>query len=161
MEQTLGMDLILARAIHVFAVVLWIGGVAFVTTILFPAVRRTEPPQQRLAAFLLFEARFAPQARITVALAGVSGLYLVIDLQAWDRFTSLHFWWMHAMVGLWLVFALMLFIIEPFVLHPRLAEPLENPDSGQIFDRMERLHRILLGLSLISLLGAVAGSHGL
>lgn len=65
------------------------------------------------------------------------------------------------MVGLWLVFALMLFIIEPLVLHPRLAEALENPDSGQVFGRMERLHRILLGLSLITLLGAVAGSHGL
>lgn len=155
------MDLILARALHVLSVVFWIGGVAFVTTILFPAVRRTEPPRQRLAAFLLFEARFAPQARVTVALAGMSGLYLVIDLHAWDRFTSLHFWWMHAMLALWLIFALMLFIIEPFFLHPRLAKALENSYSSQVFDRMERLHRILLALSLITLLGAVAGSHGL
>jgi hypothetical protein len=64
---------------------------------------------------------------------------------------------MHAMVCLWLIFALMLFVIEPFVLHRRLAKALEDPDSG----RMERLHRILLALSLITVFGAVAGSHGL
>ena len=33
-------DVTLARAIHVLAVVLWIGGVALVTTVLLPAVRR-------------------------------------------------------------------------------------------------------------------------
>jgi uncharacterized membrane protein len=33
-------DLAVARTIHVLAVVLWIGGVAMVTTILLPAVRR-------------------------------------------------------------------------------------------------------------------------
>jgi uncharacterized membrane protein len=31
---------IAARALHVLGVVLWIGGVAFVTTVLLPAVRR-------------------------------------------------------------------------------------------------------------------------
>ena len=31
----------------------------------------------------------------------------------WGRFGEARFWWMHAMVGLWLVFALMLFVIEP------------------------------------------------
>jgi hypothetical protein len=30
-----------------------------------------------------------------------------------------------------------------------------------VFDRMERLHRILLALSLITVFGAVAGSHRL
>ena len=33
-------DFILARAVHVLSVLLWIGGVAFVTTVLLPAVRR-------------------------------------------------------------------------------------------------------------------------
>jgi uncharacterized membrane protein len=33
-------DVTLARAIHVLAIVLWIGGVGLVTTVLLPAVRR-------------------------------------------------------------------------------------------------------------------------
>jgi hypothetical protein len=33
-------DIAIARAIHVFAVVVWIGGVAMVTTVVLPIVRR-------------------------------------------------------------------------------------------------------------------------
>ena len=33
-------EIAIARALHVFAVVIWIGGVSFVTTALLPAVRR-------------------------------------------------------------------------------------------------------------------------
>jgi uncharacterized membrane protein len=155
------MDLILARAIHVLAVLTWIGGVAFVTMVLFPAVRRAHPASGRLPAFIQFEGRFAPQARTAVAIAGLSGLYMVARLDAWDRFTSLRFWWMHAMVCLWLIFALMLFVIEPFILHRRLAKAVDSPDSGRVFDHMERMHRVMLALSLITVFGAVAGSHGL
>lgn len=76
------MDLVVARIIHVLAVVLWIGGVGFVTTVLMPAVRRTEPPERRLQAFLASEERFAWQARVSVALAGLSGLYMTWRLDA-------------------------------------------------------------------------------
>jgi hypothetical protein len=33
-------DVTIARALHVVSVVIWIGGVGFVTTVLLPAVRR-------------------------------------------------------------------------------------------------------------------------
>jgi uncharacterized membrane protein len=155
------MDLVVARIVHVLSVVLWIGGVGFVTTVLFPAVRRTRPAEERLAAFLQFEAPFAWQARISVALAGVSGLYMTWRLDAWDRFRSLGFWWMDAMAALWLVFAAMLFVIEPLGLHRRLERAVATAGSGAIFQRMERFHRFMLVLSLVTVLGAVGGSHGL
>ncbi len=100
----------LALAIHVLAVVLWIGGVSFVTTILMPAIRRTRSPQERLSAFLKFEAPFAWQARATMAAAGLSGLYMIWRGDLWARFGSVRFWWMHAMVCAWLIFAVMLFL---------------------------------------------------
>lgn len=155
------MDLIIARALHVLSVVVWIGGVAFVTTTLFPAIRRSNEPQGRLSAFVRFEGKFAPQARIWVAIAGVSGLYMTMRLDLWERFSSPHYWWMHAMVGLWLVFAAMLFILEPLVLHARMKAALDTPAAERIFARMERLHRALFALALITVLGAVAGSRGL
>jgi len=155
------MDLAIARIIHVLAVVLWIGGVGFVTTVLIPSVRRTHAPAGRLQAFLRFEGPFALQARISVALAGLSGLYMTWRLDAWGRFASAGFWWMHAMVAVWTVFALMLFVIEPFVLHPRLERLEASDDTGVMFDRMQRFHGIMLGLSLVSATGAVGGSHGL
>ncbi len=155
------MDITVARIVHVLSVVLWIGGVGFVTTVLFPAVRRSNPPERRLAAFLAFEAGFAWQARISVALAGLSGLYMTYRLDAWDRFMSASYWWMHAMVCLWLVFAAMLFVIEPLFLDRRLERAVAVGNSGRMFDRMERFHRLMLILSLITVLAAVGGSHGL
>ena len=151
----------LASAIHVVAVVIWIGGVSFVTTILMPAIRRGHPPQDRLKAFLRFEGPFAWQARLSVAAAGLSGLYLLWRGDLWMRFGSARFWWMHAMVCLWLVFAAMLFLIEPLVLHRRLEDAANTEQAGPAFTRMERLHRVLLALALITVVGAAGGAHGL
>ncbi len=150
------MDEAIARAIHVIAVLLWVGGVAFVTTIVLPVLRRSREPAERLALFRAIEQRFAPQARVTTLLAGLSGLYMLFRLDLWDRFLSPSFWWMHAMVIVWLLFAAMLFVAEPLGLHRRhTGEPATH------LARIERLHRVLLALSLITLFGAVAGSHGL
>ena len=57
-------DAAFARAIHELSVVLWVGGVGFVTTVLMPVIHHTRPPQERLATFQLFGNFFAWQARI-------------------------------------------------------------------------------------------------
>jgi len=67
---------------------------------------------------------------------------------------------MPAMVAVWLVFTLMLFVAEPFFLHRRLLGR-ASAEPEPTFRRVAWLHRILLALSLITLLGAVLGSHGL
>ncbi len=151
-------DMIVARALHVFAVLMWIGGVAFVTTVLMPSVRRNHPPDERLAAFHRIEERFAPQARLWVLLAGASGFWMVHRVDMWDRFADPGYWWMHAMVCLWAFFMAMLFVIEPLFLHRRMAQ--SKSPAGD-FARMERLHRLLLLVAVVTVLGAVAGSHGL
>jgi uncharacterized membrane protein len=155
------LDLAIARIVHVLSVVMWIGGVGFVTTVLFPSIRRLTAPDERLAGFVRFENAFSWQARISVALVGLSGLYMTWRLDGWSRFAAIGFWWMDAMVAVWAIFALMLFVIEPAFLHRRLHEALASPGSGRLFDRMERLHWILLTLSMVAVLGAVGGSHGL
>lgn len=151
-------DFALARAVHVVAVALWIGGVGFVTWVVMPSLKAAESPQDRLRRFQQLEGRFAWQARLWVLLAGASGLWLVVRADLWSRFADGHFWWMHLMVALWAVFALMLFIIEPLHLHRRLATS-TTPEAD--FARMLRLHQLLLTISIISIFGAVGGSHGL
>ncbi len=151
---------IIARVLHVLGVVLWIGGVGFVTMVLLPAVRRLKVAGERVAFFEAVEARFAWQARATTLLVGATGLYLVMAWGLWDRFTSLAYWWMHAMVLVWLVFTIMLFIAEPLFLHRRLHEAARlQPEAT--FRKIERMHWMLLGISLIAVVGAVAGSHGM
>ncbi|MCK9542022.1 MAG: hypothetical protein M0R03_08335 [Novosphingobium sp.] len=151
-------DITVARVLHVVSVLFWIGGVAFVTLVVMPSVRSLYPPDERLSAFHRFEGRFAPQARIWVLLAGASGFWMTWRADMWDRFADPRFWWMHAMVAVWLAFAAMLFVAEPLFLHRRMAAS-ATPERD--FARMERMHWLLLTASVIALAGAVGGSHGL
>ena len=152
-------EVAIARALHVLAIVLWIGGVAFVTTVVLPAVRRLRAADERMALFDAIERRFAWQARITTLLAGGTGLDMLVRFDLWDRFQSVRYWWMHAMVVVWLLFTAMLFLAEPLILHSWLAAR-AKVDPEATFRLVERLHRLLLALSLVTVLGAVAGSHG-
>jgi uncharacterized membrane protein len=146
----------IARALHVLAVVLWIGGVAMVTLVVLPAARAAREP----ALFERIERRFAGQTRWTLAIAGLSGLYLVERLDLWWRFAEPRFWWMHAMVLLWLAYAVALYVLEPLLLRARFAERLRH-DPDRALARMMLHHRLVLLLSLATVAGAVAGSHGL
>ena len=149
-------DATVARVLHVLGVVLWIGGVAFVTTVLLPSVRRVQAPEERVAFFERVERQFAWQARATTLLVGVSGFYIAWVWDLWGRFLSLHYWWMHAMVLIWAIFTVMLFIAEPLFLHDWfLRRAGKQPEK--VFRLIQRLHWVLLTVSLIF----VAGSHGL
>jgi uncharacterized membrane protein len=152
-------DLSVARALHVLGVVLWIGGVGFVTTVLLPSVGRMKTAEERVAFFEAIESGFAWQARGTTLLVGLTGFYMTAVWDLWDRFRDLAFWWMHAMVLVWLVFSVMLFVAEPLFLHRWFRDQAKrNPE--RTFRRIRRLHWMLLTISLITVLGAVAGSHG-
>jgi len=150
---------IAARALHALGVVLWIGGVAFVTTVLLPSVRRLKTPDERVAFFEAIEGRFAWQARGTTLLVGTTGFYLAHAWNLWERFASAAYWWMHAMVAVWALFTVMLFIAEPLFLHRWVLEAATR-EPERTFRRIERLHRVLLTVSVVTVLGAVAGSHG-
>ena len=156
---SLASRLALIRALHVAAIVLWIGGVAFVTTVLLPAIRRIAEPGERVALFERIERRFAWQARGSTLLAGVTGFTLLHALDGWHRYQLLGFWWLHAMTLVWVLFTAMLFVLEPLVLGRWFrARAAEDPEGT--FAWIERMHWILLILSVVTVLGAVAGSHG-
>jgi uncharacterized membrane protein len=151
--------LALARALHAVAVVVWIGGLSLVTTALLPAIRRGEFGGDWLAAFQAIERRFVWQARIAILLVGGTGLYMIEEADLWDRFSSLEYGWMHAMVGLWTIFAIGLFLVEPLILDRRLrALTIRRPAVS--FAWLAGVHWLLLTLSLVAVFGAVAGSHG-
>jgi uncharacterized membrane protein len=152
-------EIAIVRSLHVVAVVLWIGGVGFVTTTLLPAVRRFKAPEERLAFFDAIEQRFARQARITTLLTGLTGFFMVIRLNLWSRFFFASYWWMHAMLIVWAVFTAMLFVLEPLFLHRWLRRKAES-DPEAAFRLVSNLHVALFSFSVIAVFGAVAGSHG-
>jgi uncharacterized membrane protein len=152
-------DVIAARALHVLAIVVWIGGVSMVTMVALPAIRRGDLGPNWLQAFHAIEHRFVWQARSAVILVGLTGLYMVWRLDLWSRFHSAMFWWMHAMVCLWLLFAFVLFVAEPFIVQRRFHAWAQNQPKIA-FAWLHRAHWVLFVLSLITIFGAVAGSRG-
>lgn len=152
-------DLMLTRALHAVAVVVWIGGVAFVTLALLPVLGQEKGGEGWFKRFAAFERRFAWIARAMVLVAGGSGFYMVSAMDAWDRFGAASTWWMHAMVLVWAIFALFLFVLEPLVFDRVLAAKAKR-DPAHAHRLVSRLHWVLLALSLIAAFGATAGAHG-
>ncbi|MFD1551739.1 hypothetical protein DNU06_02435 [Putridiphycobacter roseus] len=149
----------LARVIHVLAVILWIGGVAMVTTVIIPAVKQLKSKEEQMKTFEQIEGRFALQAKVTTLLTGLSGFYMLYELNAWDRYFDYRFWWVHAMTLVWIIFTLVLYVLEPLILH-KLFKKYVQENPAKTFKIIHRAHWILLLLSLITTAGAVAGSHG-
>ncbi len=152
-------DLLWARAIHVVALVHWIGGVAFVTTIVLPSARKASTASEALALFQAFERRFAPQVRVSIALVGLSGAYMLSRLDAWQRLQSLSFWWLHLMIAVWIAFAIMVYVLEPLGIDRRFAE-FALRDKDRAFAIMTYLHGAALTVSAVAIGAGVFGARG-
>ena len=152
-------DFALARAVHVLALVHWIGGVTMVTTIVLPRARTLPDASAALTDFETFEGRFAVQARFSILLAGLSGLYMLDKLQAWAWLLDSAFWWLTLMIAVWAVFALMVFVLEPLVVH-RLFRDYALRDKEHAFALAIRLHAVALAASAFAIAAGVLGAHG-
>lgn len=149
----------LARVIHLIAVVIWIGGVAMVTSVILPSVRKFKSAEEQINFFELVENRFARQAKVTTVLTVLSGIYMLWVTDGWNRYLDTSQWWLWAMTMIWLIFTIVLFVLEPLVLHNWFLEQ-GKKDPVNTFKKIQRFHWVLLTLSLLTTAGAVAGSHG-
>jgi uncharacterized membrane protein len=152
-------ELTIARAIHILSIVIWMGGVAFVTIVLIPTIRRSSFKGDESDLFNIIENRFAYIAKALVLIAGLSGFYMIDQLDAWNHFWEIRYFWMHAMVLIWLMFVLALFLIEPFFIknHSRIVKDGRNLDALR---KTQIVHSIILTLSLITIFISVLGAHG-
>jgi uncharacterized membrane protein len=151
-------DIELARVIHVLCIVHWIGGVAFVTLVALPVARAASEAREGWELFARLERRFSAQVRISIPLAGASGLWMSYRLDLWYRFSVPSFWWMGAMAALWALFLFVVFVVEPLIGGRLEAEAARNPRA--VLARLARGHLALLALAVVTVFGAVAGSHG-
>lgn len=151
-------DIELARALHVLFVTHWIGGVAFITLVALPLARARKDPPEGWALFEAIEKRFSAQVRWSIPLAGATGLWMAWRLDLWAQFADPTFWWLDAMVLVWALFMLIVFVVEP-IAHPRLAAEAARDPAG-VLRRIARAHIVLLAAAAVTILGAVAGARG-
>lgn len=139
-------------ALHVLGVVWWIGGVAMVTTVYLPMANRL-PDAERMSHVEEIERRFAWQARIAVAVVGITGFWMLARMGGLALIANADAWWLDLMIFVWSVFALMLFLVEPFGLlkKNRVAESRLG---------FWLLHAVLLFLALLAVVCGVLGARG-
>ena len=151
---------VIARSIHVLAVVLWIGGVAFITMVLLPALLKLSDAQQRIELFEQLENKFAFIAKVSTLATGMSGSFMLEYLNAWHWYLEPSYWWLHLMTFVWLVFTLVLFVLEPLFLHRWFLEQAKI-NSEKTFSLIFKMHQFLFFLSAVAILAAMTGAHGL
>jgi uncharacterized membrane protein len=104
------MDIVLI--IHVLSVVLWIGGVAFATMIIFPTIQRIEDPIARIQTFLGIERRFSRFAKVYVVIAGLTGILLFFRWGGFQGFGGVYLFMVGFKFFVWLSFFVLLFGAE-------------------------------------------------
>ena len=104
------------------------------------------------------EKRFAAQVRFTIPLAGAAGFWMTWRLDLWDRFATPSGWWMDAMMLLWALFMLIVFVVEPLA-HRRIAA-MAAEDPAPLLRRLSRAHLVFLAAAIITIAGAVTGARG-
>jgi uncharacterized membrane protein len=109
---------LLLKLIHVLAIVLWVGGMAFAQFFLRPAVQALDPPQ-RLTLMQRVLQRFLNAAGVAVLVAVASGVALMAF--------GAHGAHVNAMAVLGLLMAAIYGHVR-FVLYPRLARAVDAKD---------------------------------
>jgi uncharacterized membrane protein len=138
--------------LHVLSVVVWIGGVAFVTAIVFPTLAGMEDSMAKVSFFMGFEKRFQFLAKVCVILVGGSGVLLFWQRGAFSTLASDEAFLLGYKVIVWGVFAVLLFGAEKRLM-AALVSGQTPPETA--FKRLAIFHWVVLVLSLIAIVAGI------
>ncbi|NIO03877.1 MAG: hypothetical protein GTN74_04490 [Proteobacteria bacterium] len=133
---------------HVLSIVVWIGGVAFVTAIVFPTLGSMEDSMAKVNFFMGFERRFQFLAKICVVIAGASGVLLFWQRGAFAALTSDEAFLLGYKFVIWLTFVVLLFGAEQRFMKILISEK-TAPEKA--LRRLSIFHWVVLILSLIAI----------
>lgn len=104
----MNLNLAIPLALHQIAAIIWIGGMFFAHFALRPTIKRSLAPPERIQVALGVFRRFFPWVWVCIATLWISGLWVIIDLQAQ---VSMH---VHIMMGTALLMTLIFTFLFAF-----------------------------------------------
>ncbi|MEK6759308.1 MAG: hypothetical protein AABY51_06010 [Deltaproteobacteria bacterium] len=153
----------LMHIVHLVTVVLWIGGLAFVTAFILPMVIKMPDALSKVLLFQRVEHRFAPVAKVFNIITGATG-FVMVFVMGWQ---SLYFTKagiaLTFMTAVWLLWFIMLVGLEPIVIKKmldRMARDGAKMDIDGIFRKVNKLHWMLLMLSILAIIAGSIVAHG-
>lgn len=144
--------------IHVIGVVLWIGGVAFVTLIVFPLITKMEGSLEQVLFFQRVEHRFAKIAKPCVLIVGLTGAWLLYLTGQWRQLFTLQGIGPTAMLLVWGFYVLVLLFESR--LFQLIFSKQGQQDTKKIFHKLNIFHWVVLILSLLAIGIGIWTGHG-
>jgi uncharacterized membrane protein len=148
----------LLLAVHVLGVIIWIGGVAFVTIVVFPMITRMEGSLEKVLFFQGVEHRFAKIAKAMVLIVGLTGAALLMLMGEWGQLFS------SEGIGPTLMLIVWTFYVLVLLFEGRLFKIIfrgeAQQDTAKVFFRLTVFHWVVLGLSLLAVAVGVLAGHG-
>lgn len=145
-------------AVHVLAVVIWIGGVAFVTMVVFPMIMRMESSIEKVLFFQGIEHRFANIAKLCVFTVGLTGIGLLQITGEWNVLFKV------TGIGPTLMLIVWIFYVLILLFEGKLFKIIFRRDAQQntsrVFFTLSVFHWFVLGMSLLAVGIGVLASHG-
>lgn len=139
--------------LHLLAVIVWVGGMAFVHFALRPAAEATLPPPQRVPLMVAALQRFFRMAAASVALVLASGfaMYFLAGAQAAPL------GW-HLMAGLGVVMSVVFAFIAWHLFPQAVASAAEAnwPQAAGVFKRIRALVALNLSLGVLAVVAAAS-----
>jgi len=157
-EREVFMPVSVLTAVHVLGVVIWIGGVAFVTMIVFPMLTRMENSLEKVLLFQGIEHRFARIAKISLAVVGLTGGWLLFETGEWRILFSMAGIGPTLMLVVW-TFYLLVLTFEGRIFGRIFGGKVQQAPE-KVFALLSRFHWVVLGLSLLATGAGVWAGHG-
>lgn len=149
--------------IHLLTVILWIGGLVFVTGIVLPMVIKTPDALQKVLTFQRVEHRFAPLAKWYNIITGISGFVMVWQMGWHKLYFTREGLALTFMTGVWVFWFVMLVGLEPIVIRKmleKMARESDKMDIDGIFNKVKKLHWFMVAISLAAAAAGAIVAHG-
>lgn len=157
------MFFLLMHIIHLLTVILWIGGLAFVTIIILPMAIKNPDALGKVLMFQRVEHRFAPLARIFVLITGISGFAMVLQMGWQNLYFTRAGVPLTVMTAIWVFWLVMLWGLEPLVIKKileNMAKSGAKMEIETIFARMNKLHWMMVLISMVAAAAGALVAHG-
>jgi uncharacterized membrane protein len=149
--------LTLLLIIHVIGVIVWIGGVTFVTTVIFPMMYKTEGSLEKALLFQRVEHRFSGMVKWLLAIVGLTGFVLLSAKYGFALLSAREGLGVLIMLGAWSFYALIL-LFERKIFAKIFAGP-EKIDMNRVLKLINGMHWVILSLSFLAVAAGVWFGH--
>ena len=141
-------------AVHVLAVVVWVGGMSFTLLVLRQGLAALGPPD-RMGVLARVFARFLPVVGVAIVVIAVTGGWLLAQYGGVGGAP----WGVHVMLGLGVVM-LLVYVVILLRDNPRFQAAVRAQDwpaAGPLAERMRRLVWVNLVLGILVIVAGVVG----